>query len=270
MKSFSGKVAAITGAGSGIGRALAMQLASEGCHLSLCDSDEAGLAETIEMIGKRDTLITTSQVDVSQKNQVESWAEASISEHSAVDILINNAGVGMSIPLADTSAEDMAWIMNLNFWGVVHGTQAFLPYLLQRPEAGLCNISSIYGLFTAPGSGAYCASKAAVRAYTQTLAQELSDTSVTVSCAYPGGIKTGLARNSRLHPSASPDDYADNERRFNENFARTSAKAAASKILKGMRRKQERILVGTDAHIFDRSARWFPGSWQRIVRKYTA
>jgi NAD(P)-dependent dehydrogenase (short-subunit alcohol dehydrogenase family) len=273
MKSFRGKVAAITGAGSGIGRALALQLAAEGCHLALSDVSEAGLAQTAALADKSTGIkIATSRVDVSSRGAVFDWAAQAVADHGRVNLLVNNAGVALGATAEGTTPEELEWIMGINFWGTVHGTQAFLPHLRASGEGHVVNLSSVFGLISVAGQSAYNASKFAVRGYTECLRQELELTRAPVSatCVHPGGIKTNIARAARVSQSLKDLGLGDSMQpaqvplAFERAFRTTSDEAAAT-ILRGVRRNARRVLIGGDARALDLLQRLFPAGYQRLA-----
>ena len=266
MKKLKSSVVAVTGAASGIGRSLAIQLASEGCGLALADIDQEGLAQTVEMIENNGNKITTHIVNVADRGQVYQFAEDVVSRHGKANMIINNAGVAVSETLEDLTYEDFEWLMGINLWGVIYGSKAFLPYLKRQPEGHIVNISSVNGLFTWRNNGPYCTSKFAVRGFTLTLCQELKDTTVRVSCVHPGGIKTNIARNTRFFKGSDPDlSHDEAVAYFDTKMARTSAEKAAQIIIKGIKKNKSRILVGFDAHIIDILQRLFPVMFQRLA-----
>jgi NAD(P)-dependent dehydrogenase (short-subunit alcohol dehydrogenase family) len=266
MKDLANKVAAVTGAASGIGRSLAVNLANEGCHVALSDINEDGLNETRDMIRNEGVKVTVHRLDVSSREQVTQYANDIIQQHGQVDIVINNAGTGLAGQLEEISIDEFQWLMGINFWGVVYGSMVFLPELKKRPEAYIVNVSSVHGLFTNPGVGPYCSSKFAVKGFTLTLCQELKDTPVRVACVHPGGIYTNIVRNSRI--AAAADDAIDREEaqgEFDKSIARTTADQAAKIILRGIRKNKTRILVGRDAYVFDFFSRFAPVTWQKLM-----
>ncbi len=266
MRNLKDKVAVVTGAASGIGRSLAVELAREGCHLAISDINDQGLKETLEMIKTPPAKVYSQLIDVAERERVFRWAEDVEKELGRVDIVVNNAGVGLSGSLEEVTLEEFEWLMRINLWGVIYGSMAFLPYLKQQPQANLVNISSVHGLFTNPGVGPYCTSKFAVRGFTQTLAQELRDSPVTVSCVHPGGIRTNIVSNSRIAAKTVPEKTpAEAQEEFNKFIGRTSAEKAAEIIIRGIKKDKPRILVGTDAYIFDFAARFFPVGWQKLM-----
>jgi NAD(P)-dependent dehydrogenase (short-subunit alcohol dehydrogenase family) len=266
VRDLKGKVAAVTGAASSIGRSLALQLAAEECSLSLADIDPDGLNETAELARNNGVKISAVVLDVADRDSVYAFAEQVVSDHGHVDIVINNAGVGLRGTIEEVTEKEFEWLMGINFWGVVYGSKSFLPYLKQRTEANLVNISSVHGLFTNPGVGPYCSSKFGVRGFTMALCQELKDTSVKVSCVHPGGIQTNIVLNSRDAANSIPEKPLEEAQDdFNKVIARTSADRAARIIIKGIRKDKTRIMVGTDAYVFDTMTRLFPSYWQKFM-----
>jgi short-subunit dehydrogenase len=263
-------VAAVTGAASGIGRALALRLAAEGCSLALCDADADGLAETARMVADVGGVkVTTAVVDVADRAAVDAWAATVVAEHGRVDLVVNNAGVAMAGTVAETAVEDYEWLMGINFWGVVHGTKAFLPHLRAAGRGHIVNISSIFGLFAQPSQSAYNASKFAVRGFTESLRQELDIErgGVSATSVHPGGIATNIARNARVGASTGAVIGGDPEvarQRF-ERLLRTSADDAAAAILAGVRRDARRVLIGGDARAVDLLQRTLPSAHQVLV-----
>lgn len=257
MKNLNNKVAAITGAGSGIGRMLAVQLAAEACHLAISDIHEAGLKETKKLIGNG-VRVSTHIVDVSKQDQVMRFAKEAEARHGGIDIIINNAGVALGDFLETVPIEDFKWLMGINFWGVVYGTMAFLPYLRKRPEGHVVNISSINGIVPNPNNGPYQSSKYAVRGYTETLIQEMKGTSIGVSCVHPGGIKTNIARNTKVNNTYYSISKEQAAALYDKEVFRTSAEKAANIIIKGIKQNKQRIMVGYDAKVLDILMRLFP------------
>jgi short-subunit dehydrogenase len=269
MKHFAGRVAAITGAGSGIGRALAEDLSGRGTHLALSDIDEAGLAETAARCEGRDVKVTTAGVDVADRAAVFAWADRVVAEHGAVHLVVNNAGVGLGATVEAMSYDDLEWLMGINFWGVVHGTKAFLPHLAASGEGHIVNLSSMFGLISVPSQSGYNAAKFAVRGFTDALRMELEIAGSPVSCTtvHPGGVKTNIARNARIDPSVAAlagDTGADHGDEF-ERMARTTAADAAALILRAVERNRRRVLVGPDAKLVDLVSRLPAGLYQRVI-----
>lgn len=270
MKDFRNKVAAITGAGSGMGRELAVQLAARGCHLSLSDVNEAGLAETVSLAAAAgpSVRIESARVDVADRAAVFAWAEATTQAHGRVNLIFNNAGVALGASVEGMTIEDFEWLMNINFWGVVHGTQAFLPHLKAAGDGHIINVSSLFGLLAVPSQAAYNAAKFAVRGFTEALRQELDamDCGVSATCVHPGGIKTAIARNARTHASVATlgIDPTRATRDFERNFITTAARAATI-ILRAVERDRRRALVGRDAVFLDMLQRLMPTAYQPLV-----
>jgi short-subunit dehydrogenase len=270
MKSFAGKVAAITGAGSGIGRALSISLARERCDLALSDIDTDGLEETARLAASFGGRVTTQKVDVADRDAVHSWADQAAREHARVNLVFNNAGVALGSTLEGVSYEDFEWIMNINFWGVVHGTKAFLPHLRASGDGHVVNISSVFGIVAVPTQGTYNATKFAVRGFTEALRQELdlSGGPVSATCVHPGGIRTNIAKSSRISDSISAFvDVSTARDRFDKMFI-TSAEQAASTILGAVRRNARRVLVGRDAYVIDALSRLAPAASQRLTMAF--
>ncbi|WP_300425788.1 SDR family oxidoreductase [uncultured Thalassolituus sp.] len=258
MQSFANKVVVVTGAASGIGRALAQQLSMQGAHLALSDVNLDGLEETRTML-RGSGKVTTQQLNVADREAWEAYAEQVVADHGQVDMIINNAGVALSETVERMSYEDMEWIVNINFWGVVYGTKSFLPHLKERPEAAIINVSSIFGIIALPTQAAYNATKFAVRGFTESLRQELKNTNVFVSTVHPGGIKTNIVRNGRMKTSMTGDNQTlEQQAKHFEKIARTTPAQAADTILSGVKDGKRRILIGSDARLMDRIQRLFP------------
>ena len=272
MKDFHDKVAAITGAASGIGRALALELARRGCHLALSDVNETGLAETVKLAQAAGPVqITSQRLDVSSRVDVEAWALSVVSDHGKVNMIFNNAGVAHGSTIEATTYEDFEWIMGINFWGVVYGTKAFLPHLRASGEGHIVNVSSVFGIISVPTQGTYTATKFAVRGFTEALRQELDLQKSPVSCTsvHPGGIKTNIAKAARFDKSAASITGADadaSKQEFEKLFMTTPDKAAAV-ILRAVARKSRRVLIGPDAYVIDAMQRVLPTGYQGIVSR---
>ncbi|MFZ6048649.1 SDR family NAD(P)-dependent oxidoreductase [Pseudomonas sp. CR3202] len=267
MQSLAGKVAVITGAGSGIGRALANQLAAQGCCLALADIDADGLEATAAPLRRDSQHVSTHALDVADRNAVHAFADQVVADHGSAHLVINNAGVAVSQTIAELRYDDFEWLMGINFWGVVHGTKAFLPHLLAQGEGHIVNLSSIFGIVSLPTQGAYNASKFAVRGFTEALRQELCLTPIKVSCVHPGGIRTNIARSARFYRGMDGrSDAARAAERF-DRLARTSADQAAQTIIKGILAGQPRIMVGADARFLDHLQRLLPANYPRLLGK---
>ena len=269
MKTFRGRVAAVTGAGSGIGRALARELAVRGTHLALSDIDESGLAETVFLCEGLGVKTTSQRVDVADRDAVHAWADQVVADHGRVNLIFNNAGVGLAATIEAMSYEDFEWLMSINFWGVVHGTKAFLPHLKAAGEGHVINVSSVFGLISVPGQAAYNAAKFAVRGFTDALRMELEMNPCGVSCTtvHPGGVKTNIARNARVDPSAAAGLSGQAAADEFDKLARTSPESAARQILLGVTRDRRRVLVGPDAPVIDLISRLPAGVSQRAIVK---
>ena len=262
MTYVDGKIAALTGAGSGIGRALALQLNREGCELFLSDISAASLNETLALLPRQDVPADGQVLDVADKTSVYAWAEKIAEVKGHVDIVINNAGVALISNVENNRYEDFEWLMGVNFWGVVYGTQAFLPLLRQSQQGHLVNISSVFGLFSAPTQSAYNAAKFAVRGYTEALRQEMDGSNVHVCCVHPGGIKTNIARAARSEDSDVNADERDTE--F-QKLAHTSPEKAAAQIIAAIEKHKKRLLIGMDARFFSLVCRLFPVRYPQIL-----
>jgi len=265
-----GGVAVVTGAASGIGRALAHRLATEKMSLALADVDDAGLQKTAreiaERMGDKKSHVTTHLVDVSDAKRMEQFTSEVVQQHQSVTLLINNAGVALYGFFEEITMADFEWLMGINFWGVVHGVRNFLPVLRRQPRAHIVNVSSIYGIIAPSGQSAYSAAKFAVRGFTEVLRHELEGTSVGVSCVHPGGIRTPIAQNARMGAGVHPSIRELNLARFNLH-AITSPEAAAERIVRGVKRNEPRILIGPDAIHIDRLQRLMPIRYWKILLK---
>jgi NAD(P)-dependent dehydrogenase (short-subunit alcohol dehydrogenase family) len=261
MNKLEGAVVVVTGAGSGIGRALAQELALHSTQLALADVNSAGLEQTRQLLGSAPA--RTYVTDVSEASEVENFVRQVEKDFGRVSLLINNAGVALYGTFKELTITEFDWLFRINFWGVVHGCKFFLPLLEREPEAHIVNISSVFGLIAPAGQTAYSASKFAVRGFTQALRQELIDTNITVTCVHPGGIRTNIAENARAGVATRPEDQAEARERFNK-VVRTSPEKAARVIVNGIMRNQARVLIGADAYQIDLIQRLMPvrsGSW---------
>ena len=267
MKTLSDKVVVITGAGSGIGRELALNAASKGAILALSDIDEVGLLETAERARTRQAgEIRADKLDVRDREAMVAYAASVRAQFGRVNVLVNNAGVAVHGDFEEMSYSDFDWLMDINFWGVVQGTKEFLPHLIESGDGHVVNISSLFGLMGMPGQTAYNASKFAVRGFTEALRQEMliANHPVQVSCVHPGGIKTAIARNSRTTESNDHDSMAEF---FDKKLAKTTAEKAAQVIVDGVLRDKPRIFVGTDAKVLDAWVRVAGHRYQRVVAR---
>jgi short-subunit dehydrogenase len=255
MRKIQGAVAVITGAGSGIGRALAVTLASQGAKLALADVNAAGLEETGKLIG--DATVRTYIVDVADPSAVQKFARSVESDLGGASLLVNNAGVALYGTFAELSLEEMQWLIGINFWGVVHGCKFFLPLLEREADAHIVNVSSVFGLIGPPGHTAYCSSKFAVRGFSECLREELRATAVKVSCVHPAGVATRIAETARVGAGTRAEDLARDRERF-ANALTIPPAEAASVIVRGILADKERILIGQDAYRIDFLQRLMP------------
>jgi short-subunit dehydrogenase len=271
MTAIRGAAAAVTGAASGIGRALALELAARGCDLALADRDEAGLQAVAAEIGKAHARkVTVHRVDVGEPQEIEAFAQAAIAGHPGLNIVINNAGVVLLGQFNEIDQAQMDWLMNINFWGVVHSTRAFLPQLSRQREAHIVNLSSIFGIIAPPGQTAYAAAKFAVRGFSESLRHELqmAASPVRLSVVHPGGVATNIVRNAR-----SGVGMTDNDRRGQvierfDRVAKTTPAAAALRIIAGIEKNAPRILIGNDARFMDLLQRFRPSTyWPVLARR---
>ncbi len=275
MKTFRDKVAAITGAGSGIGQALAWALASEGAHLALSDINADNLERTADEARRiaRDSTgertITTTVVDVAQRSAVEEWAAKVRVDHGGCNLIFNNAGVALAATVEGSTYEELEWIVGINFWGVVYGTKSFLPLLKESGDGHVINISSLFGLIGVPGQCGYNATKFAVRGFTESLRQELDLQGGTVSatCVHPGGIATNISRAARSNDSLKTIglDPVTTAEKF-EKLLVMPPKDAAAIILRAVKKNERRVLVGRDAKLGELVQRFAPSAYQRIFR----
>jgi short-subunit dehydrogenase len=270
MTAINGSAAAVTGAASGIGRALALELAARGCDLALADRDEAGLQSVAAEIGRdAKRKVTTYRVDVGEPGQILEFAAAATAAHPKLNIVINNAGVSLLGQFNEVEQAQMEWLFNINFWGVVHSTRAFLPHLSRQQAAHIVNVSSIFGIIAPPGQTAYSAAKFAVRGFSESLRHELAtaNSPVRLSVVHPGGVATNIVRNSRTGTGVT-----DNARRAElidrfDAVAKTTPAAAAQRIITGIEKNQPRILIGNDARFMDLLQRFRPATYWAVIAK---
>jgi NADP-dependent 3-hydroxy acid dehydrogenase YdfG len=267
MKTLQDKVAVITGAGSGIGRALALNLAGQGARLALSDVDESGLAETVRLVvaaGVRE--VRSDRLDVADRTAFAAYADTVAGHFGRVNVVINNAGVALAGDFTELEYDDIDWIIGINFWGVVHGTKEFLPHLIASGDGHLVNLSSLFGLVSMPGQSMYNASKYAVRGMTEAIREEMlvAGHRVGVTAVHPGGIKTAIARNSRV---AANEDQAATAKFFDEKLAKMTPERAAEIIVKGILGNKARVLVGLDAHALHHLAKLTGSRYQDIVAR---
>ncbi|MFI5778768.1 SDR family NAD(P)-dependent oxidoreductase [Nocardia sp. NPDC051570] len=256
-EAFVGKVAVVTGAGSGIGRALAVDLAGRGARLAVSDVDAEGLARTARLCEARGALVMYDRIDVTERDAIESYAAHVHSRFGIVHQIYNNAGIAYYGEVERAPYKDFERVLDVNFWGVVNGTKAFLPHLIESGDGHVVNVSSLFGLVAYPGQSAYTASKFAVRGFTEALAEEMAIAGhpVRVSCVYPGGIKTAVARNATVVAGADPASFA---RGFDDRLALHTPEMAARTVLDGVRGHRGRIVVGAEAKALDWVSRLTP------------
>ena len=259
-------VAVVTGAGSGIGRALAKRLAAEGiAGLAIADVNREGLEETASMLG--DKKVSQHFVDVSDREAMHAFVDAVIGEHGRVTHVINNAGVALGGTLREVTLDEIEWLMSINFWGVVHGTKLFMPHLEKEQSAHIVNISSLFGFVAPPGQTAYCASKFAVRGFTEAVRHELEGTNIAVSSVHPGGVRTNIANSARIAANTehTAEEIERRLKRMNRNLSTTTPDRAAEIIIKGIKKRSPRIIVGPDAQLLSWIQRLFPKRYLAIA-----
>ena len=263
------RTALITGAASGIGRAIAISLSCRGCHLALADIDEAGLTQTADQVavaGRRGARVTCHSLDVSDPAAVAAFPGVVTAAHAGVDVLVNNAGVALGGSFEQVSAADFEWLFAINFWGVVRMTRAFLPMLRSRDEARLVNLSSLFGLIAPPGQTAYAASKFAVRGFSESLRHELRHTPVGVTVVHPGGVATAIARNARAAKTLSAVEIARHQADAAAELTLSPA-IAGETIVRAVERRRSRVLVGRDARLLSAVERLAPVSYWPLLER---
>jgi NAD(P)-dependent dehydrogenase (short-subunit alcohol dehydrogenase family) len=260
----AGKTAVVTGAANGIGRAISRSLARRGCHLALADVNEAGLAETADLAAGAGRRITCHHLDVADKQAVAAFPEIVTAAHPGVDILVNNAGVALGGTFDQVSEADFEWLIDINFWGVVRMTRAFLPLLKASEGAQLVNISSLFGLIAPPGQTAYCASKFAVRGFSESLRHELEGSRIGVTTVHPGGVNTSIAKNARHAEALTEAELADAQRRY-EKLLTMPPEEAGEIIVRAIEQRRPRIIVGADARRASFVERLFPVAYWGLI-----
>ncbi|BBZ71337.1 short-chain type dehydrogenase/reductase [Mycobacterium paraseoulense] len=263
MQGFAGKVAVVTGAGSGIGRALAVELARSGAKVAISDVDVEGLAETEAQLKAIGAEVKADRLDVTEREAFLAYADAVREHFGKVNQVYNNAGIAFTGDVEVSQFKDIERVMDVDFWGVVNGTKAFLPHLIASGDGHVINVSSVFGLFAVPGQAAYNSAKFAVRGFTEALRQEMAATGrpVAVTTVHPGGIKTAIARNAT---AAEGLDQAQLASLFDKRLAKTSPQRAAQIILEAVRKKKARVLVGTDAKVLDALVRLTGPGYQQL------
>ena len=272
MKNFSDKVALITGAGSGIGRSLALELATSGCSLALVDWNKDSLEETKQLVRKKNISVSSHPFDIRDREKIATLPQEVLEFHKQIDMIINNAGVSVVGTVEEVDDNDWNWGLDILLNSVIQMTTVFLPHLKQRPEAAIVNVSSIFGLFSVPRQSIYNVGKFGVKAFTESLSLELkvSNSSVEAYCVFPGHIGTNIYNSSRFK-SFEPETFFGRAPTKEEamvafkNDAPTSPEKAAKVILKNIRKKNNRILIGFDAHFYDITSRLFPNHFLKII-----
>jgi NAD(P)-dependent dehydrogenase (short-subunit alcohol dehydrogenase family) len=260
------RTAVVTGAASGIGRALAEALARRRCHLALADINDAGLQHTAEQIAAPGLRVTCYQLDVADAEAVAGFPKMVQAGHPGVDLLFNNAGVALGGTFEQISDADFEWLFGINFWGMVRMTRAFLPLLKASDDARIVNLSSVFGLMAPPGQTAYAASKFAVRGFSEALRHEFQGSRVGVTLVHPGGVATAIADSARIPAGASAEDVA-RERAAARKLLKLPAEVAAETIIRGVERRKARVLVGTDAQVVALLVRVAPVSYWRLLER---
>ena len=261
------RTAVITGAAGGIGRAIAVSLARRGCNLALSDIDESGLTGTADLVREHGVRVSQHRIDVADRVAVAHFPDVVATEHSGVDVLVNNAGVAVGGTFEQVSDEDFEWLFEINFWGVVRMTRAFLPLLRMSDDARVVNLSSIYGMIAPPGQVAYSASKFAVRGFSEALRHELEGSGIGVTVVHPGGVATSIAENARVPAGVSEEEIARRRAKYRK-LLRLPPEIAGETIVRGIERRERRILVGSDAKTISLIARLMPVSyWKLLTRR---
>ncbi|OBB83452.1 SDR family NAD(P)-dependent oxidoreductase [Mycolicibacterium peregrinum] len=263
MEGFAGKVAVVTGAGSGIGQALAIELGRSGAKVAICDVDTEGLAVTEERLKAIGAEVKTDRIDVTEREAFLLYADAVKEHFGKVNQIYNNAGIAFTGDVEISQFKDIERVMDVDFWGVVNGTKAFLPHLIESGDGHVINVSSLFGIFSVPGQAAYNSAKFAVRGFTEALRQEmaLAKHPVKVTCVHPGGIKTAIARNATAAEGLDQEALAET---FDRKLANTTPQRAATIILEAVRKDRARVLVGADAKVLDVIVRITGSAYQKL------
>jgi len=265
MRSLSGKVAVVTGAGHGIGRETALALADRGCRLAICDVDEAALQSVRQALADAGATVTAHLVDVSDRAQVEQFASDVVATQGEAHILINNAGVTVYASFEEHEIEDLEWILGVNLWGVIYGCKYFLPHLKASGEGHIVNLSSVFGIIAPPLQTSYVASKFAVRGFSESLRAELADDNVGVTSVHPGAIKTNIIRNARLVTDTHTELRDATQRLFDR--LGTTPDVVAERIVKAIEYNSPRVLITKEARMADALKRLMPATADGIVAR---
>jgi NAD(P)-dependent dehydrogenase (short-subunit alcohol dehydrogenase family) len=261
-----GRTAVITGAAGGIGRAIAVSLARRGCHLALADVDEPGMVGTEELVRADGVRVTRHRLDVADRAAVAGFPARVAAEHAGVHLLINNAGVAVGGTFEQVSEENFEWLFEINFWGVVRMTRAFLPLLRASGDARVVNLSSVFGLVAPPEQVAYAASKFAVRGFSEALRHELEGSGVGVTVVHPGGVATSISEKARAPAGVSAEEVARRREKFGK-LLRLPPEVAGETIVRGVEQRKPRVLVGSDAKVLSVIARVLPVSYWKVLAR---
>lgn len=256
MKTFSNRVAVVTGAGSGIGRATSEALARRGCHLALVDVSEKSLGETARLIEAQGRKASTHVLDVRDVDAMMALPDSVVAAHGACHILVNNAGVTSAGPFEDETLDDLRWIVDINLWGVVHGCRAFLPRLREADEAHIVNLSSMVGLLGFAQNAAYAMTKGAVRSFSEALRSELVSSSIGVTTVFPGAINTNIMETAR---GSKADRLAPLAKSRLAPILMRPPSSVAKRIVRSIEHNRGRAVVGPDAHLVSLWSRIAPG-----------
>ncbi len=263
--SLKGRTAVVTGAAGGIGRAVSVSLARRGCNVALADIDEAGLAGTADLVRTHGVKASAHRLDVADREAVASFPERVAAAHAGVDVLVNNAGVAVGGTFEQVSEEDFHWLFEINFWGVVRMTRAFLPLLRASGDARIVNLSSVFGLVAPPEQVAYAASKFAVRGFSEALRHELEGSGVGVTVVHPAGVATSIAERARVPAGASDEEVARRRELF-KKLLKLPPEVAGETIVRGIERRRPRVLVGADATFLSLVVRALPVSYWKVLK----
>jgi NADP-dependent 3-hydroxy acid dehydrogenase YdfG len=265
MKTLKNKVVVITGAGSGIGRALALGFADEGCHLAISDINGKTLEETEHLLKNKGVRVTSDILDVSDRAAMAAYPLSVVKKMGGVNIVVNNAGVAVLATVEEHTIEDYEWLMGINFWGVLYGSKFFIPCLREADEACIVNISSVFGLLSMPNLSSYNAAKFAVRGFTESLRHELSGSNIRVMSVHPGGVKTDFAKKARFESTPGKSNH-DRFNKIFEKYSMSTPESTARAIIKGIKNQKSRLLIGPDAVLGDLLQRLLPVRYGWMVR----